>query len=173
MEEAPNKFRLLDKIRRSRAELDALLAGIDPSLMTRPGVTGDWSVKDVLAHITWHEREMLNVTRAHALVGSDLWDLPLDQRNAVIYNENKDRALKDVLDESATVVKALMQAMQTLTEEDLHDPSRFPNMPTDWQPWDLFAQNTFEHYQDHLAELQAWQGENAHRQDGKQTTTRR
>ncbi len=159
MEKAPNKPQLLDKIRRSRAKLNALLAGMDPLLMTRPGA-GDWSVKDVLAHITWHEREMLNVIRAHALVGSGLWDLPLDQRNAVIYNKNKDRALKEVLDESATIFKALTQALQTLTEEDLHDPSRFPNMPPDWQPWDLFAQNTYEHYQDHLADLQAWLAEN-------------
>lgn len=159
MEKAPNKPQLLDKIRRSRVKLDALLAGMDPLLMTRPGATGDWSVKDVLAHITWHEREMLNVIRAHALVGSGLWDLPLDQRNAVIYNKNKDRALKEVLDESATIFKALTQALQTLTEEDLHDPSRFPNMPPDWQPWDLFAQNTYEHYQDHLSDLQAWLAE--------------
>ncbi len=160
MEKAPNKPQLLDKIRRSRAKLDALLASMDPLLMTRPGATGDWSVKDVLAHITWHEREMLNVIRAHSLVGSGLWDLPLDQRNAVIYNKNKDRALKEVLDESATIFKALTQALQTLTEEDLHDPSRFPNMPPDWQPWDLFAQNTYEHYQDHLSDLQAWLAEN-------------
>jgi hypothetical protein len=161
MHDEPSKSQLIDKIRQSRAELDALLAGMDPSLMARAGATGDWSVKDVIAHITWHEREMLNVIQAHALVGSDLWDLPLDQRNAVIYNENKERALKDVLDESATVFKALMQAMPTLTEEDLHDPSLFPNMPSDWKPWDLFADNTYEHYQDHLVELQDWETKNA------------
>lgn len=160
--ESPNKSQLIEKIRQSQADLDALLAHMDPSVMTRPGASGGWSVKDVLAHITWHEREMLNVIQAHALVGSDLWDLPLDERNAVIYNENKDRALKDVLEESAAVFKALMQALPTLTEEDLHDPSRFPNMPPDWEPWDLIAQNTYEHYDDHLADLQAWQGKNAH-----------
>jgi hypothetical protein len=162
MDDAPNKSQLIEKIRRSRTELDTLLDGVDPSLKTRPGVAGDWSVKDVLAHITWHEREMLNVIREHALVSSELWDLPLDERNAVIYNENKNRSLKDVQDESATVFKSLMQALPSLAEEDLHDPSRFPDMPPDWQPWDLFAQNTYEHYQDHLTDLRDWQEKNIH-----------
>jgi hypothetical protein len=162
MDDAPNKSQLIEKIRRSRTELDALLNGMDPSLKTRPGVAGDWSVKDILAHITWHEREMLNVIQEHALVSSELWDLPLDQRNAIIYSQNKGRALKDVQDESATVFKSLMQALPSLTEEDLHDPSRFPDMPPDWQPWDLFAQNTYEHYEDHLADLRAWQEKNLH-----------
>jgi len=156
MGKAPNKSQFLKQIRQSRAKLDTLLAGIDPSKMTQPGV-GDWSVKDVLAHITWHEREMLNVARAHALVASDLWDLPLDKRNNVIYNENKNRPLKEVLKDYPAVFESLMESMQTLTEEDLHDPSRFPNMPADWKPWELFASNTHEHYEDHLADLKAWQ----------------
>jgi hypothetical protein len=154
MDKAPNKSQFLERILQSRAKLDALVKGMDFSAMTLSSA-GGWTVKDILAHITWHEREMIKVVQAHALVGSDLWNLPLDQRNAIIYTENKDRALKDVLEESTTVFKELIQAMETLTEEDLHDPGRFTDMPPDWLPWDLLAQNTYEHYQDHLVDLQA------------------
>jgi hypothetical protein len=37
----------------------------------------------------------------------------------------------------------------------LHDPGRFTDMPPDWLPWDLLAQNTYEHYQDHLLDFTA------------------
>ncbi len=28
-------------------------AGLSDSQMTQPGVTGKWSVKDIIAHVTW------------------------------------------------------------------------------------------------------------------------
>ena len=162
MKNPPGKAEFLEQIRLSRAELDEVINQLDPKSMTTPGVAGDWSVKDILAHVTWHEREMLNLVKAHALVGSDLWNLPLDQRNEAIYQENKNKVLKDVLAESKAVYESMMREMQTLSEEDLKDPARFADMPSDWQPWDLIAQNTYEHYQDHLADLRAWKKNNVH-----------
>ena len=155
MDKTPNKSQFLKRIRQSRAKLDTLLASIDPSKMTQPGV-GDWSVKDILAHITWHDQEMLNVINSHALVSSSLWGLPLDQRNAAIFKENEDRPLKEVLKNYYSIFAALLEAMHSLSEADLRDPGRFPNMPSDWKPWEMFASNTYEHYEDHLAGLKAW-----------------
>src|SRR5258705_2354997 len=34
-------------------------AGLSDSQMTLPGVTGNWSVKDIVAHVTWWEEEAL------------------------------------------------------------------------------------------------------------------
>jgi len=156
MENPPRKAEFLELIRQSRAELDEVINQLDPKSMITPGVAGDWSVKDILAHITWHDREMLNLVRAHALVGSDLWNLPLDQRNDAIYQENRNKDIKNVLAEAKGFCEAMMKEMQTLSDEDLQDPGRFSDMPSDWQPWDLIAQNTCEHYEDHLADLRAW-----------------
>jgi hypothetical protein len=110
----------------------------------------------VIAHITWHEKEMIGLIEAHALVGSELWDLPLDRRNAVIYDRNKDRSLEDVQQEARQVYAQLLERLDTLSEADLHDPGRFPNMPPDWQPWKLIAENTYEHYDDHLSQALAF-----------------
>ena len=59
--------------------------------MTTPGVVGKWSVKDLVAHITWSEREMVGVLAARALAGSDLWSLTNDERNEIVYQQNRDR----------------------------------------------------------------------------------
>jgi hypothetical protein len=156
MVDSPNKSELLKRIRKSREKLDSQLENLDPVQKTVPGVSGDWSVKDILAHITWHEREMLKVIHVRALAGSDLWDLPLDQRNAAIFEENKDRALKDVLEEYSTVFAELITAIDRLADGDLHDAGHFAQMPSDWNPWELFADNTYLHYEDHLIDLKAW-----------------
>lgn len=148
-----NKAELLDRIGAERARWEALLAMVDEARMDEPGVAGEWSVKDIVAHITWHEREMVGMIRRHALVGSGLWQLALDQRNAEIFKENKDRPLDDVLEESRAVHQQFLDALGTLSEEDLVDPGRFPGMPPDWRPWDVVAGNSYEHYEQHMQDV--------------------
>src|SRR5262245_37896260 len=113
--------KFLDSLRSGRAEWDALLAQIGAGRMAQPGVEGDWSIKDIIAHVTWHEREMVGVLRERALVGSELWNLPLDQRNAAIFEQNKDRALDDVLEESRQVFPQLLELAAGLSDEELND----------------------------------------------------
>ena len=124
--------------------------------MIQPGVVGEWSIKDLVAHITWHEREMVGVLKARALVGSDLWDLPQHKRNAIIFEENHHRPLREVFAESQDVHQELVEELLKLSDEDLNDPGRFADMPADWIPWDLIAGNTYIHYQDHLKDLHEW-----------------
>ena len=151
-----NKAEWLDTLQTERAQWDALVAEAGEVGMTRPGVEGEWSVKDVIAHVTWFEREMVGVLRARALVGSDLWNLSRDERNAAIYEQNRDRALGDVLAEARAVFDRLLAGMQSLAEEDLHDPLRFAEMPADWVPWQVIASNCYEHYRQHAPGLRDW-----------------
>jgi hypothetical protein len=146
----------LDSLRSGRAEWEALLAQIAADRMTQPGVEGDWSIKDIVAHVTWHEREMLGVLRTRALVGSDLWNLPTDERNAAIFEQNKDRALDDVLEESRQIFPRLLELAAGLSAEELNDPRRFSEMPEEWSPWELVASNSYTHYPDHIASIRAW-----------------
>lgn len=156
MEDAPSKEEFIDRILTSRAKLDEVVGKITPLFMTAPGACGDWSVKDILAHLSWHEQEMFNLILNRTLAGSDLWNVSLELRNRTIYEENRDRDLKDVMDDTKVVFEGLMDVMKTLTEEDLQDASHFSGMPSNWKPWEIIAQNTYEHYDDHLNDLAAW-----------------
>ena len=135
---------------------ETLIKQVLEERMTQPGAAGDWSLKDIIAHITWHEKEMVGLISAHALVGSELWNLPTDERNSAIYELVKDHPLEQVLAESEQVHQQLMDALPTLSNQDLTDPSSFPNMPPDLQPWMIIAQNTYEHYEDHMRDVQRW-----------------
>ncbi len=151
-----NKSEFLTALIAGRAEWNSLLAQADEARMTEPGVMGDWSVKDVIAHVTWFEREMVGMLRAHALIGSELWNLSQDQRNVAIFEQNRDRPLSDVLAEARQVFPQFVELVQALDDQDLIDPSRFADMPADWLPWQVLAGNSFEHYRAHAAELRAW-----------------
>jgi DinB family protein len=151
-----NKSMFLDTLRAGRAEWEALLAQIGEARMLQLGAAGEWSVKDVIAHVTWGERETVELLQAHALVGSDLWNLPQDDRNAVVFEENRDRPLPEVLAEAQQVYAQLLEALGTLSEEDLTDPGRFRDMPANWIPWQIIAGSSYEHYQQHTPSIRAW-----------------
>ena len=157
-----DKATLLNNVRSGRARLDALLGSFTDEQMARPGVEGDWSVKDVIAHISWHEREIVRMLKARSLeegVASEWWGLPTHERNRAIYDSNRDRSLQEVLAESRQVYAELGELLAGLSETDLTDPGRYKDMPAEWQPWKLIAENTYEHYHDHATAIGATSGE--------------
>lgn len=147
---------LMSAMKEARRLWDSLMVQVGTQRMTDLSVIEGWTIKDIIAHITWYEREMVGMLQARALVGSDLWNLPQDQRNSPIHEENKHRTLEDVLTESEQVFQQLLEAVASLSEEDLHDPSRFQHMPFEWLPWKVIAGNSFEHYHQHIPDIRHW-----------------
>lgn len=151
-----DKTQLMNRIQHSYDEWKTWLLHLDEEQMLQPGMSGDWCAKDIIAHITWHEREMVNLLRAREFGGSELWQLSTDERNAAIYELCKDRNLNEVRAEAALVHMELLHQLVDLPEEALQDPAHFPGMPLDWRPWQLIAENTYEHYEDHCPQVKAW-----------------
>ena len=134
----------MQAIRSERRAWQASWEGLDPDQLTQPGRMGAWSIKDIIAHVTWHEQEMCALLRE--MDGSDLWSLPLDERNAAIYALNKDRPLDEVLQEVRLVIGELLDLLEGLSEDDLHDASHFKHMLAELKPWEVIAGNTYRHY---------------------------
>lgn len=150
------KQEVLDKLSDARRDWLALLTSIPTQRREEPGVHGAWSVKDVLAHTTWHEREMEGVFRQRRLVGSPWWDLPRDERNALIYEENRHRSWEEIWDDAQTVYEAMRRALSKATDEEFNDSSKFAEMPAEWTPHELLAGNTWDHYREHGAAIGRW-----------------
>ncbi len=146
----------IKNVKEARAGLEDAIAPLKPETLTKPGVTGKWSIKDILAHITWFERETVGILEAKSFISSDLWKLPADERNAAIYKNTKKQSLEKVRAEAERVYKALLLSLGDLRDNDLHAPASFPGMPEDWIPWEVMAANTYEHYQEHLADIRKW-----------------
>ncbi|HEY3341679.1 MAG TPA: ClbS/DfsB family four-helix bundle protein [Anaerolineae bacterium] len=143
-------------VREDWAKWQAVLALVGEKRMTEPGASGTWSVKDIITHITFFENEMVDLLQTRVLTGSDLWRLPQDERNRAIYERNCERALSDVLAESVGVHAQVARLLDDLTDADLLEAAHFKNMPAEWLPWRIIAENTFEHYRDHAEVVSKW-----------------
>ena len=53
------KQQLLNKLEQAWTSFKDSYASLTAQQMVEPGVTGDWSVKDILAHVSWWEDESL------------------------------------------------------------------------------------------------------------------
>ena len=147
------KSDLIRRIEPARRVWDELVGRVDDDLAQRPGAEGELSAKDLVAHVTWYEREVVRMLRTRAMDVSGLWALGPDERNAAIFHEARGMSLEDVRAESARVFAALMEQLELLPEGAYHDAARFTDMPPEWEPWKLIAGNTIWHYPDHMGAI--------------------
>jgi uncharacterized damage-inducible protein DinB len=150
------KAEYLEQVESAWNELIDVLTQCEDSYMNMPGAAGYWSPKDVMAHITWFEREMIGVLEKRALTGSDWWNYPTDDRNLRIYEANKDRPLDEIRSEFFRVHADLWALLQKITAEDLTNPTNFKDMPPNWVPIEVIAGNTSSHYREHARWMLEW-----------------
>jgi len=137
-------------IRRDRDRFDATVARVARDRLDEPALPGGWSVKDVLAHIAWGDRENAGVARARALVGSELWELSDDERNAIVVRDSRSRTLEEVLDEYRSSFAEYLTAIGDLSDDDLNDAGRVAGLAEripGWAPWRVLYDP--DHYRDH------------------------
>ena len=115
--ERVTKEALIARIRADRARFEEIVARVPYERLGDPVLPGGWSVKDVLAHVAWGDREGIGVATARALVGSDLWDLPEDERNAAVVAESRSRDVDEVIREYRAAFDEYISAIVQLSDE--------------------------------------------------------
>ena len=154
------KSELVDWLQAEYQQWEALLAQIGPARMDQPGVAGEWSIKDLVAHLTgWQPRLIARIQAAQhgEPEPPPPWPAHLqtdDDINAWIYAANQGRARRAVLDESQQVFQQLIAVIEGLPDDVLIDPvhhlvwldgKRFP------------AGEFFDHFHDdHEPDVRAW-----------------
>ena len=156
-----SKAQLLNDLKDEQAHWEALLGEIGEAHMTQPGVAGDWSIKDIVVHLTSWRR--WTVTRFQAALRhessfSPPWPPNLetdDEINAWIYAANKDRPLSDVLEESRAVFEQLVDTLSAFPEAELLEPNRF-----DWLEGEPMSGAAFfgHFHEEHEPDMWAWLG---------------
>ncbi len=132
----------------------AVVATLDEPNIVRRDV-GEWSVKDILAHIAAWEKflianQFLGIPALEALcVPPDVMERASeDEVNAILFERNRDRTLVDVQTEWYETHRWLMSELAKLDEERLKQETRcFGAQPRPLAQWIVF--NTYEHYSDH------------------------
>jgi hypothetical protein len=150
------KAELLNSIRSRRREWDEALAEVAEERMLLPGASGEWSIKDVIAHVTWWDSQTADMLQTKTLSNVKLWQMPQDVRNDAVYIENRDWPLDEIRQESGAAFLWLIASIESLQEDDLTDPSRYLQMPAEWTPWRVVVANSYAHYYQHIPDIRAW-----------------
>lgn len=126
-----NKSELLTWLNEWNDRWEALLAEVGPERMDRPGVNGDWSMKDLVAHLAgWQPRMTARIRAAHRGEPEPPppWPADLeddDDVNAWIYESNKERPADEVLADARRVIRDMIAVIEDLPDdvrvETLHD----------------------------------------------------
>lgn len=159
MSSTKTKADLLSRIEEEREYWHRLVAKIDRDRMEEPGPMGEWSFKDLAAHLTgWREQTIGRLEAAGR--GDDTpptpWHADLvedDEINRWIYEQNRERPVADVLEAADTSYQRLASAISGLSEDDVTTPERFPW--TDGQS--LADADLFGHLrEEHEPDIHAW-----------------
>jgi len=147
---------LLDRIRKDREALAALWSGLTKEQMIRrPGPQEDWSVKDLIAHITWWESFILE--RVTDLMGGARSE-PAEHQdvlNARVYEQQEDSPLAEVLAAFDANWPKLEALISPLNDEQLNTPAYYPTydgialLP-------ILKAGTVSHYSAHMTDLLAY-----------------
>jgi hypothetical protein len=83
------------------------------------------SLRDILYHVAWYEREMIELLQLRALVGSPWWKLPVNERNDYIKTEGQSVSLLQAWRLEQQFYSELQAQLDTLRDEELNDAGHF------------------------------------------------
>jgi hypothetical protein len=161
-----NKSELLSGLREENQQWEALLNQIGEARMDLPGVAADWSIKDIVAHLTgWRRRTVARLQAAQRGEAEPAPHWPAhfqtdDEVNAWIYAARHGSSVREILNESREVLQQLLAAV-----DGLPDDARIETIQHEGRDYyfvwlgDQRVQpgEFFDHlHNDHEPDMQAW-----------------
>lgn len=146
-----DRQQLLQRLGNAWTELEESYAGLSESQMMQPGVTGKWSVRDILAHVTTWEQEALKHL-SHIRTGGrpprySTQYGGIDAFNALMTEQKRHLALAEVLRELDEVHARLIRYVHEVPEELLTRETRFRRR---------LRLDTYSHYPKHAKAIREW-----------------
>jgi hypothetical protein len=145
--------RLLDRLEKAWRELGDSYVGLSETELTRPGAAGNWSVKDVIAHVTTWEEEALKhlptvisgrrPPRYASEGGIDAFNARTAERKAGL-------SLDAVLEQRDDTHRRLVEFVRSLPSAGVASPRVVRRLRLD----------TFGHYTLHAEAIRAWRAHN-------------
>lgn len=158
MPQPASKNELVEAMVSARNTLDSLIDQIKRSNMTLPGVSGEWSVKDILAHLTAYDRWLALTLALRGQKPPDFWieDTPLDESNRRLFEENRDMPLDEVLQQYREIWRDILDETRARSETYLFTEQSVQGYPDKFKPCDILRSESYGHYLDHVPALRAW-----------------
>jgi Protein of unknown function (DUF1706) len=126
-------------------------AGLSEAQMMEPGVTGAWSVRDTLAHVTSWEEEALThlplILKGGTPPRYSVQYGGIDAFNARMTEQKRNLSLSEVRAQLAATHRGLVDFVQSAPEHQLIGETRFRHR---------LRLDTYSHYPLHAAAIRQW-----------------
>ena len=143
--------RILGRIDRAWTDFTGSYAGLPEAGLLEAGVTGAWSVRDIIAHVTWWEEESLRhlplVREGRRPPRYSVSYGGIDAFNALMTERRRPLSLAEVLCQQAEVHARLVAYVREAPAELLATETRFRRR---------LRLDTDGHYPKHAAAIRAW-----------------
>ncbi len=155
---------LLEKVETRYRAFEDLLAPLDSWQLTTPGVVGEWSIKDVLAHLTVWQKRLLTILEAacqgreqEASSVAQMAADDVERLNQTFYAAARARPLREVWAVFHASYVQVKQAIAALSQKVQRDPERFAWLD-EAALQRLIAGSTYEHLEEHMLPIHthAW-----------------
>ncbi|MBN2472198.1 MAG: ClbS/DfsB family four-helix bundle protein [Anaerolineae bacterium] len=156
-----DKQRLLDLNRVEHDFLRRTVELLPPEMQTTAEIMPDWTVKDILAHVTGWEQHF--IAQAEAATQGDPVDRPvsgyteevIDRMNAASHAASKDTPLDEVMAAFERSFFAFQRTISRLPDEALFTPGYF-DFTGKHCLYQFAEANGWHHYREHAEMIRAW-----------------
>lgn len=145
--------KLLKRLDAAWVELEESYAGLPEVRLVEPGVTGDWSVKDILAHVTTWEEEALKHLPLIIEGGRPPRYVTfggINAFNARVSEQKRGLSLSEVRRQSEETHRRLIGFIESVPAEQLAGDTRARRR---------LRLDTYGHYPLHAEMIRAWRGQ--------------
>ena len=145
--------RLVDELLAARAALLDELAAVAPESMTTPGLLGEWSARELIAHLGYwagHAVEVIHAAEEDRLEELGVDNPSVDEVNETVARVARETDLATVRKREAASVEVLVERLRAL------DPSLLAQRLSDGASLaDGIREDGAAHYREHADELRA------------------
>jgi hypothetical protein len=122
-----DKAQILARMAESRRAFQSALNRAGPTLLEKPGTWGEWTLKDLLAHVTYWQTSAIDRLQKVAAGRVDEirlfdGDDTINQINENVYRANRDRPLADMFDAFHSTYLSFRTSVKSLPAEVYREP---------------------------------------------------
>lgn len=143
--------RILERLDAAWQAFTSSYAGMSNVELLEPGVTGTWSVRDIIAHVTtWEEEALTHLPHVHAGRRPPMYSVRyggIAGFNAFATERKKRLTLAEVFAEQEATHQRLLQYLESVPEDLFTSGTRFRHR---------LRLDTYSHYPKHAEAIRRW-----------------
>jgi hypothetical protein len=146
-----HRRKLLERLDKEWMAFKASYTGLSESEILEPGVTGRWSVRDILAHVTtWDEEALAHLPSILEGKRPPRYSVTyggIDAFNALMTKRKQHLSLAEVLRQLDDTHRRVVELVERAPEDQLVGDTRFRRR---------LRLDTYSHYPKHAAAIRRW-----------------